>query len=60
LVDEDVNFFSTILEEFTNGPSEGVFTGCVGALDGLAIKIKTPTLSSSIRDKGSYYCRKGI
>jgi hypothetical protein len=60
LVDEDVNFFSTISEDFSNSPSDGVFTGCIGALDGLAIEIKKPTLSSSIRDPGSYYCRKGF
>jgi hypothetical protein len=29
-------------------------------LDGLAVKIRCPTLSDLISDPGNYYCRKGF
>jgi hypothetical protein len=40
--------------------SGGAFLGCIGALDGLAVKIRCPTLSDFISDPGNYYCRKGF
>lgn len=40
--------------------SGDVFKGCIGALDGLAIKIRCPTLSTYIPDPGNYFCRKGF
>jgi len=40
--------------------SGGAFLGCIGALDGLAVKIRCPTLSDLISDPGNYYCRKGF
>lgn len=40
--------------------SGGVFRGCIGALDGVAIKIRCPTVSDIISDPGNYYCRKGF
>jgi hypothetical protein len=40
--------------------SDGVFRGCIGALDGLAVKMKCPTLSDLIPDPGNYFCRKGF
>jgi hypothetical protein len=40
--------------------SGDVFKGCIGALDGLAIKIKCPTMSNMIPDPGNYFCRKGF
>ena len=39
--------------------SNGVFYGPFGALDGLALRIKSPTLSE-VADPGNYYCRKGF
>jgi hypothetical protein len=38
------------------GASDGVFDGCMGALDGLAIRIKKLDKGSSILDPGAYYC----
>jgi hypothetical protein len=40
--------------------SGDAFKGCIGALDGLAIKIKCPTLCQLIPDPGNYFCRKGF
>jgi hypothetical protein len=37
-----------------------VFRKCIGALDGIAIKIKCPVTSNLIRDPGNYFCRKGF
>jgi hypothetical protein len=36
---------------------DGVFYGCIGALDGIAIRIRCPFLSED-SDPGSYFCRK--
>jgi hypothetical protein len=36
------------------------FLGCIGALDGLAVKIRCPMLSDLISDPGNYYCRNGF
>jgi hypothetical protein len=60
LVNKDVAFFEKISEDFAMGASDGVFQGCIGALDGLAIRIKKPDKGSSIVDPGAYYCRKGF
>ena len=38
----------------------GVFRKCIGALDGVAIKIKCPVASNLIRDPGNIFCRKGF
>ena len=35
--------------------SGGVFIGCIGAIDGLAIRIKCPL---NVRDPGNYFSRK--
>lgn len=40
--------------------SGDAFKGCIGALDGLAVKIKCPTLCNLIPDPGNYFCRKGF
>ena len=37
--------------------SNGVFAGCIGAIDGLAIRIKCP---SGEKDPGNYFCRKNF
>jgi DDE superfamily endonuclease len=60
LRDQDATFFEERSDEFAGGASNGIFRGCFGALDGLAIRIKRPTKSQSVRDPGAYYCRKGF
>ncbi len=60
--EEDEGYFEEISTHFAyGGASEGaLFRRCIGALDGLAIKLKRPTLSKSLRDPGAYYyCRIG-
>lgn len=37
--------------------SDGVFYGCIGAIDGLAIRIRCP---SNVPDPGNYFCRKNF
>ena len=39
--------------------SDGVIDGVFGALDGLAARIRCPTLKE-VPDPGNYYCRKGF
>jgi hypothetical protein len=47
-----------IAEPFSYG-SNGVFNGIIGAIDGLAVRIRSPQLSE-VSDPGNYYCRKGF
>ena len=35
--------------------SDGVFMGCIGAIDGLAVRIRSP---SNVADPSNYFCRK--
>ena len=56
---EDVEYFDKITHDFAYSASNGVFMGCIGAVDGLAIKIKQPTATKELTDPGAYYCRKG-
>ncbi len=37
--------------------SDGYFSGCIGAIDGLAIRLKCP---SNTKDPGNYFCRKNF
>ena len=37
--------------------SYGTFTGCIGAIDGLAIRIRCP---SNVNDPANYFCRKNF
>ena len=61
LKEEDVNYFDSVSSSFAHtGASGGVFEGCIGAVDGIAMRIKKPTLSNELRDPGAYYCRKGF
>jgi hypothetical protein len=46
--------FENLAEEFDK-KSNGMVVGCIGALDGLAVKIEKP----DVTDPSSYYCRKG-
>ena len=56
---KDEETLKSIAEGFASA-SGGVFRKCVGALDGVAIKIKCPVTSNLIRDSGNYFCRKGF
>ncbi len=63
LEEEDEGYFEEISTNFVYGgaSSDGAFKGCIGALDGLVVKItKRLTLSRSLRDPGAYYCQKGF
>ena len=48
-----------VAESFSEA-SGGIFRNCIGALDGVAIKIKAPSYSDIIPDPGNYFCRKGF
>ena len=37
--------------------SNGFFKGCVGAIDGLAVRIRRPV---GVADAGNYFCRKNF
>ena len=56
LANKNENELNNISEAFARF-SNGVFKGIIGALDGLAIRIKAPSLFECI-DPGSYFCRK--
>jgi hypothetical protein len=41
--------------------SDGIINGCIGAIDGVAIRIRSPSiLQDDVPDPGNYYCRKGF
>ena len=53
---------STSLSKISDGFASftrGVFKGCIGAIDGIALKIRCPSPSDRVPDPGNYYCRKG-
>jgi hypothetical protein len=60
LESEDLEYFKSVSSSFAEGASHGVFKGCIGALDGLAVRIRRPTLSKTIPNPGAYFCRKGF
>ena len=39
--------------------SNGLFNGCIGAIDGWIVKIKKPSLSDNVTNPSSFYSRKG-
>jgi len=39
--------------------SNGIFDGVFGSIDGLTVRIKSPSLSE-VPDPGNYYCWKGF
>ena len=55
---EDWATLAAIAEPFSYS-SNGSFNGIFGALDGLAVRISSPTLDE-VTDPGNYYCRKGF
>jgi hypothetical protein len=48
----------TIREEF-GSKTNGIFSGCIGALDGWLVRIRCPTLKE-VANPGKYYSRKGF
>jgi hypothetical protein len=56
--DEDVEYFDIIAADFPHSASDDIYMGCIGALNGLAVRIKRPVESANLRDPGAYYCRK--
>lgn len=60
LNNEDLPALQRISEDFS-ARSNGVFKGVIGAIDGIAIRIRCPSSSiDGIEDCGNYYCRKGF
>jgi hypothetical protein len=59
LQEKDEAFFEELSKAFSRD-SNGVYIGCIGALDGLAVKIKRPIVSKKLPNPGAYYCRKGF
>jgi len=59
ITSKDEEALNRVAEGFSSD-SGGVFRKCIGALDGLAVKIKCPATSDLIRDPGNYFCRKGF
>jgi hypothetical protein len=58
LHDENWCALENIAEPFSYS-SDGAFRGIIGALDGLAVRIRSPQLTE-VSDPGNYYCRKGF
>jgi hypothetical protein len=56
----NLDYFKSVASSFAMGTSRGHFNGCIGALDGIAIRIRRPTLSRDLRDPGAYFCRKNF
>ena len=59
LKDENWEALERVSDGFA-GASGDIFKGVFGALDGLALKIRCPTISEILADPGNYYCRKGF
>jgi hypothetical protein len=59
LQNEDLPYLKQLSHAFSHD-SNGRYNGCIGALDGLAIKILRPTLSEWLKDAGAYFTRKGF
>ena len=63
-----INFYDQVLYNRTDQrrirsefalKTDGVFDGCIGALDGWLVRIKCPTLKE-VSNPGKYYSRKGF
>ena len=59
IVNRNEATLNTVAEAFSSA-SGGSFGNCIGALDGVAIKIRAPYASNMIQDPGNYFCRKGF
>ena len=40
--------------------SQGIMTGCIGAIDGWVVKVKPPSARDGVHDPASFYSRKGF
>ena len=58
LRDQNWSALQELAAEFA-AKTDGVFYGPFGALDGLAVRIRSPSLKE-VSDPGNYYCRKGF
>lgn len=58
LQDENWPALHAIAEPFSYG-SNGAFSGIIGPLDGLAVRMRSPK-RTEVSDPGNYYCRKGF
>jgi len=58
LQNKDNAFFEELSEAFS-ADSGGVYTGCIGTIDGLALRIQRPLVTKELPNPGGYYCRKG-
>jgi hypothetical protein len=56
---EDIHYLRELSNAFSVD-SDGAYNGCFGSIDGLALKIKQPTLTDLLRDAGAYFSRKGF
>jgi DDE superfamily endonuclease len=60
LIEENTEKLQEISELFSNR-SNGIINGCIGAIDGIAIRIRSPNIiRDDVPDPGNYYCRKGF
>lgn len=60
--DYDVNDLGR-LQSISNGFAQfsgHALEGCIGAIDGLAIRIRCPSERDGVSDPGNYFCRKGF
>ena len=56
---EDVSAMDEVCKQFA-AHSDGIFSGCIGALDGWIVKIIRPNeIKDKVKDPASYYTRKG-
>ena len=52
---------SCIFEELSNafsGDLGGIYTGCIGVIDELTLRIQRPSVTKELPDPGGYYCKK--
>jgi hypothetical protein len=60
LAEKDADGLQRIADSFST-LSNGVFGGILGALDGVAVKIRCPSSTrDGVVDVGNYFCRKGF
>jgi len=58
---DDVESMKTLSDQFSMRASDGHFAGCIGAMDGIALKIGCPQLvRDEVPNPGDYYCHKGF
>jgi len=54
-----MHFFEELSEAFS-GDLGGIYTGCIGAIDGLALRILRPSVTKELPNPGEYCCKKGF